>query len=51
MRVQRLDGLELDDEVVRRITQPIIDALSLLGVGISYSFLLSHSSRLALEMR
>ncbi|EIM24276.1 hypothetical protein WALSEDRAFT_34938 [Wallemia mellicola CBS 633.66] len=33
MRVQRLDGLELDDEVVRRITQPIIDALSLLGIS------------------
>lgn len=35
MRVQRLDGLELDDEVVRRITGPIIDALSLLGVSVS----------------
>ncbi|TIB79595.1 hypothetical protein E3Q18_00039 [Wallemia mellicola] len=33
MRVQRLDGLELDDEVVRRITQPIIDASSLLGIS------------------
>lgn len=34
MRVQRLDGQELDEEVVRGLSRPVVEALRVLGVSV-----------------
>lgn len=52
MRVQRLDGQELDEEVVKGLSRPLIEALRLLGVSLFSEFIASSTiSRSATQMR